>query len=79
VVPQGLNVLFLFVLFGDFWSPLLVDFLERFQDLSLGHLVGDVRVNPSWFFSFDSPPISVSKGARFWGFWCSRVFGVLFL
>jgi hypothetical protein len=28
-------------------------------------------------FPFDSPPKSMSKGARFWGFWCSRVRGVL--
>jgi hypothetical protein len=28
VVPQGLVVLFPFVLGGDFWSPLLLDFLE---------------------------------------------------
>jgi hypothetical protein len=29
------------------------------------------------FFLFDSPPKSVSKGARFWGFQCSRVGRVL--
>jgi hypothetical protein len=28
MVPQGLDVLFQFVLFGDFRSPLLVIFLE---------------------------------------------------
>jgi hypothetical protein len=28
-------------------------------------------------FPFDSPPKSESKGARFWGFRCSRVRGVL--
>jgi hypothetical protein len=28
-------------------------------------------------FYFDSPPKSVSKGARFWGFWCSMIRGVL--
>jgi hypothetical protein len=44
-------VLFLFVLGGDFWSPLLVDFLVFIQDLAIGDLVGDVCVNPSWFFS----------------------------
>jgi hypothetical protein len=43
--------LFPFVLCGDFRSPLLVDFLECFWDLSLGDLVGGVCVNPSWFFS----------------------------
>jgi hypothetical protein len=42
VVHQGLVVLFLFVLGGDFQSPLLVDFLVRFQDLALGDMVGDV-------------------------------------
>jgi hypothetical protein len=51
VVPQGLVVLFLFVLCGDFWSPLLVDFLVCFRDLASGDLVEDVCVNPSWFFS----------------------------
>jgi hypothetical protein len=40
-------VLFPFVLGGDFRSPLLVDFLVRFWDLTLGDLVGDVCVNPS--------------------------------
>jgi hypothetical protein len=40
VVPQGLDVLFPFVLFADFRSPLLVDFLVCFRDLSLGDLVG---------------------------------------
>jgi hypothetical protein len=38
------------VLGGDFQSPLLVDFLVCFRDLSLGDLVEDVCVNPSWFF-----------------------------
>jgi hypothetical protein len=28
-------------------------------------------------YPFDPPPKSVSKGAWFWGFWCSRVRGVL--
>jgi hypothetical protein len=51
VVPQGLVVLFPFVLGGDFQSPLLVHFLVYFRDLSLGNLVGDVCVNPSWLFS----------------------------
>jgi hypothetical protein len=44
-------VLLPFVLGGDFRSPLFVDFLVRFRDLSLGDLVGDVCVHPSWFFS----------------------------
>jgi hypothetical protein len=51
VVPQGLDVLFSFVLFGDFRSPSLSIFLERFRGLSLWDLVGDVCMNPSWFFS----------------------------
>jgi hypothetical protein len=36
-------VLFSFVLGGDFWSPLLVDFLVCFRDLALGDSVGDVE------------------------------------
>jgi hypothetical protein len=51
MVPQGLVVLFPVVLGGDFRSPLLVDFLVCFRDLALGDLLGDVCVNPSWFFS----------------------------
>jgi hypothetical protein len=51
VVPQGLDVLFPFVLFGDFWSLFLAIFLEQFQGLSLWDLVGDVCMSPSWFFS----------------------------
>jgi hypothetical protein len=48
-------VLFPFVLGGDFRSPLLVVFLVYFWDLSLGDLVGDVCVNPPWFFFFLIP------------------------
>jgi hypothetical protein len=48
-------VLFPFVLGGDFWSLLLVDFLVCFRDLTLGDLVGDICVNPSWFFSLWFP------------------------
>jgi hypothetical protein len=51
MVPQGFEVVFPFVLCGDFRNPLLVDFMEFFRDLLLGDLVGDVCVNPSWFFS----------------------------
>jgi hypothetical protein len=54
-----------------------VIFLERFRGLSLWDLVGDVCMNPLWSFPFDSPLKSVSKGARFWGFRCSRVREVL--
>jgi hypothetical protein len=50
VVPQGLDVLFPFVLFGGFRSLFLVIFLERFRGLSWD-LVGDVCMNLSWFFS----------------------------
>jgi hypothetical protein len=57
VVPQGLVVLFPFVLGGVFQSPLLVDFLVRFRNLALGDLVGDVCVNPSWFF----PPSQICE------------------
>jgi hypothetical protein len=40
VVPQGLDVLFPFVLFGDFQILLLVIFLEGFRGLSVWDLVG---------------------------------------
>jgi hypothetical protein len=70
-------VLFPFVLFGDFRSLFLAIFLKRFGGRSLEDLLGDVCMNPSWFFSFDSPPKSVRKGARFWGFRWLRVCGVL--
>jgi hypothetical protein len=46
-----LDVLFLFVLFGDFRSLFLAIFLKRFRGLSLGDLVGDICSSPSWFFS----------------------------
>jgi hypothetical protein len=68
VVLQGLDEWFPFVLFGDFRSLFLAIFLEWFRGLSLWDLVGGVCMTPSWFFSFDSPPKSVSKGARFCGF-----------
>jgi hypothetical protein len=29
--------------------------MERFRDLYLGDLVGDVCMNPSWFFSLSFP------------------------
>jgi hypothetical protein len=78
VVPQGLDVLFPLVLFGDFQSLFLVIFLEHFRGLSLWDLVGDVCMNPLWFFSLWFPPPKLAiKGARFWGFRCSRVRGVL--
>jgi hypothetical protein len=70
-------VLFPFVLFGDFRSLFLAIFLERFRGLSFWDLVGGICLSPPWFFPFYSPPKSVSKGAQFWGFRCSRVRGVL--
>jgi hypothetical protein len=50
VVPQGFVVLFPVVLGGDFQSPLLVVFLVCFRDLSIGDLMGEIHVKPSWFF-----------------------------
>jgi hypothetical protein len=38
------------VLGGDFRSPILVLFSVCFQDLALGDLMGEIRVNPSWFY-----------------------------
>jgi hypothetical protein len=66
-----------FPLFSDFRSPFLVFFLWRIRGLSLWDLVGDVCLNHSWFFHFDSPPKSVRKEAQFWGFLLSRVKGIL--
>jgi hypothetical protein len=51
VIPKGLDVLFPFVLFGDFRSPFLAICLERFWDLSLRNFVGAICMNPLWFFS----------------------------
>jgi hypothetical protein len=68
-------VLFQFVLFGDFRSLFLAIFLELFRGLSLWDVVHASTLRGS--FPFDSPPKSVSKGSRFWGFRCSRVRGVL--
>jgi hypothetical protein len=48
-------VLFPVVLGGDFWSPLLVVFSVCFQDLAHGDLMGEIRVNPSWFFCLRFP------------------------
>jgi hypothetical protein len=50
MVPQGFVVLFPIVLGGDFRCPLLVVLSVCFQDLALGDLVREIRVNPSWFF-----------------------------
>jgi hypothetical protein len=40
VVPQGLDVLFPFVLFGDFWSLFLVIFWGDFEAFLFGILWG---------------------------------------
>jgi hypothetical protein len=48
-------VLFPVVLGGDFWSPLLLVFLVCFRDLALGDLMGDICVNPLWFFCLCFP------------------------
>jgi hypothetical protein len=77
VVPQGLDVSFSFLLFGDFQSPFLVNFLWRFRGLSLWDLVGVCAWTLRGSFPFDSPPKFVSKGVRFWGFLLFRVRGVL--
>jgi hypothetical protein len=50
VVPQRFVVLFPVVFCGDFWSPLLVFFSVCFRDLALGDLMGEIHVNPLWFF-----------------------------
>jgi hypothetical protein len=50
VVSQCFVVLFPVVLGGDFRSPLSVFFSVCFRDLALGDLMGEIRVNPSWFF-----------------------------
>jgi hypothetical protein len=50
MVPRGFVVLFPVVLGGDFVSPLLVVFSVCFRDLALGILMGEIGVNPSWFF-----------------------------
>jgi hypothetical protein len=42
---------FLVFLLGVFQSLFLAIFLRWFRDLSLWDLVGDVYMNPSWFFS----------------------------
>jgi hypothetical protein len=77
MVPQGLDVLFPFVLFGDFRSLLLVIFLERFRDLSLWDLVGDVCTNPSLFFFLSFPSQIREQTNSILGFQCPRVRGVL--
>jgi hypothetical protein len=50
VAPHGLDLWFLFVLFGDFLSLFLAIFLEQFRGISLWDLEGDVGMSSSWFF-----------------------------
>jgi hypothetical protein len=77
VVPQGLDVLFPFVLFGDFRSLSWRFSWSDFETILFGIWLGMYAWTLCGSFLFDSPPRSVSKGARFWGFRCSRVRGVL--
>jgi hypothetical protein len=51
VVPHGLFEFFPVFLFGEFRSLFMVFFSERFRGLSLYDLLGDICMNPSWFFS----------------------------
>jgi hypothetical protein len=68
-------VLFPVVLGGDFRSPLLLILLGCFRDLALGDLLGEICGTHRGSLGCDSPPKSVSKGARFWSFPCSWVRG----
>jgi hypothetical protein len=77
VVRQGLDVLFTFILFGDFRSPFLAFSWSDFWTFLLRIWWGMYAWTLHGSFPFDSLPKSVSKGARFWGFRCSRVRGVL--
>jgi hypothetical protein len=43
-------MLFAVVHGGDFRSPLLVVFSVCYWDLSLEDFMGEIQVNPSWFF-----------------------------
>jgi hypothetical protein len=66
--------LFFLVIFGAFswwfsWSD--------FEAFLFGIWWGIYTWALHGFFSFDSPPKFVSKGAWFWGFRCSRVRGIL--
>jgi hypothetical protein len=73
VVPQGLDVFCPVVLGGDFRSPLSVISLDCFWDLSLGDLMGKFVGNLCGSLGCDSPPKSMSKSPRFWGFLSSWV------
>jgi hypothetical protein len=62
MVPQGLDVSFLFVLFCDFWCPILAIFLERFRGLSLLDFGGGCMLKP-FVVLFPLTAKSMSKGA----------------
>jgi hypothetical protein len=62
--------------FWWFSEPLLVISLRGFETLLFGIWWGMYAWTIRGSFPFDSPPKSVSKGARFWGFLRSRVRGV---
>jgi hypothetical protein len=70
-------VLFPVVLGGDFRTPFLVFLLGCLRDLSFGDLMGKFVGTLCGSLGCNSPPKSVSKGARFWGFPSFRVRGVL--
>jgi hypothetical protein len=66
--------LFLVVIFGALsWCFYWVVFGTLLLGIRRGKFVGTLRGS----LGCDSPPKSVSKGARFWGFPSSRVRGVL--
>jgi hypothetical protein len=65
---------FFLLIVGAFsWQFSLSDFETFLFGICWGIYAWTLRAS----FPFDSPPKSVSKGARFWGFRCSRVRGVL--
>jgi hypothetical protein len=69
VVPQGLDVLFSFILFGDFRSLLLAIFLERFRGLSLWDLVGGCMYEP---FVVLFPLIPVTEPLKLIPYYCLK-------
>jgi hypothetical protein len=73
VVPQCLDGLFPFVLFGDFRSPIWWISWSVFGTFLLGIWWGMYVWTLRGSFPCDSPPKSVRKGARIWGFRCSRL------
>jgi hypothetical protein len=77
VVPQGLDVLFPFVLLVIFGAFSWRFFWSHFEAFLFVIWWGVYAWALRGSFPFDSPPKSVSKGARFWGFRSSRVRGIL--